>query len=226
MFCKKCGKELEDGTKFCGNCGQKVDDEVTQEDLKQESDNNKPKKKFWEKTWFTWLMLFFVPPVGIILLWKNSVHHIVARIFITIIFSLGFINAYIDNGFIDRLENKTQRKNVNVSTNYEKPKPIIYEKVSINELEKQLGTNAARAQQNWQGKNIEISGPLGVIDANGEYFTVNGNGFLSSVHCSIMNDKQKQILIKKNKGEMIKVKGRITKVGEIAGYRIEVAEME
>ena len=41
MFCKKCGKELEDGTKFCGNCGQKVDDEVTQEDLKQESDNNK-----------------------------------------------------------------------------------------------------------------------------------------------------------------------------------------
>ena len=133
MFCKKCGKELEDGTKFCGNCGQKVDDEVTQEDLKQESDNNKPKKKFWEKTWFTWLMLFFVPPVGIILLWKNSVHHIVARIFITIIFSLGFINAYIDNGFIDRLENKTQGKNVNVSTNYEKPKPIIYEKFKIEE---------------------------------------------------------------------------------------------
>ena len=25
MFCAKCGKDLPDGTKFCGGCGEKVD---------------------------------------------------------------------------------------------------------------------------------------------------------------------------------------------------------
>ena len=25
MYCKKCGKRLADGDKFCGNCGTKID---------------------------------------------------------------------------------------------------------------------------------------------------------------------------------------------------------
>ncbi len=33
MFCKKCGKELADGTKFCDGCGQAVEETVKEEQI-------------------------------------------------------------------------------------------------------------------------------------------------------------------------------------------------
>ena len=29
MFCKQCGKEIQDGTKYCSSCGAKVDESET-----------------------------------------------------------------------------------------------------------------------------------------------------------------------------------------------------
>ncbi|WP_448861988.1 zinc-ribbon domain-containing protein [Dorea sp.] len=35
MYCKKCGKKLPDGSKFCGVCGAKQDFQVIQKIEKQ-----------------------------------------------------------------------------------------------------------------------------------------------------------------------------------------------
>lgn len=51
MYCKNCGKPLEEGDKFCSGCGTKVEETASDqskpvsEDLK-EAANEKPKKKF------------------------------------------------------------------------------------------------------------------------------------------------------------------------------------
>lgn len=44
MYCKKCGKRLADGDKFCGNCGTKID--VSEINIGFAEDEPKPKKNF------------------------------------------------------------------------------------------------------------------------------------------------------------------------------------
>ncbi len=44
MYCKKCGKRLADGDKFCGNCGTKID--ASEINIGFEEDEPKPKKNF------------------------------------------------------------------------------------------------------------------------------------------------------------------------------------
>ena len=105
-------------------------------------------------------------------------------------------------------------------------KNIVYQKISPQELEKKLEENAARAQQQYKNKYIEFEGKLGVIDANGEYFSIATNNILSYLHCDITNKKQKNVLISKNAGDIVHVKGKITSVGELAGYRIDVIELK
>lgn len=48
-------------------------------------------KKFYQKTWFIWLMLIFFFPVGVFLLWKFSTYSKKARIIISVIFAFLFI---------------------------------------------------------------------------------------------------------------------------------------
>ena len=40
MFCKKCGKELEDNVRFCNYCGAEVESKVV--DFNEAVGNNKP----------------------------------------------------------------------------------------------------------------------------------------------------------------------------------------
>lgn len=89
MFCKKCGSEVKAGAKFCDNCGSSVDE-------KQPISNGATEqpKKLWEKTWFTWVMLFVFWPVGLYLLWKNQIGGKALRIIITIVFAAAGIAAF------------------------------------------------------------------------------------------------------------------------------------
>ena len=49
---------------------------------------------------------------------------------------------------------------------------------------------------------------------------------MSSFHCSIENDKQKHTIINKNKGDGITVRGKVSDVGEILGFRIKTADIK
>ena len=44
MYCKKCGKKLADGDRFCGNCGTKID--VSDINIGFAEEETKPKKNF------------------------------------------------------------------------------------------------------------------------------------------------------------------------------------
>lgn len=55
-------------------------------------------KKFHEKTWFMWVMMFLITPVGIVLMWKNNKYKPVVRVLISVVFGFMFISAIVGDG--------------------------------------------------------------------------------------------------------------------------------
>ena len=62
--------------------------------------------KWYKKAWFTWLMLVFIPPVGIFLLWKYRTFSIKAKSILSIIFLVWFIS--VGSTGSDKNNNNTQ----------------------------------------------------------------------------------------------------------------------
>jgi hypothetical protein len=100
LFCRHCGKEIKAGSKFCEECGASVENgnEMKNKPIvniqKAPTEEPDAKKKFYEKTWFAWLMVFLVWPVGLFLLWKNKIGGKVARIIITVVIACIGIAAF------------------------------------------------------------------------------------------------------------------------------------
>ena len=109
------------------------------------------------------------------------------------------------------------------SSNYEKEtvQNIEYQQVSPWQLRKRLKENAARAKLQYQGMYVEFDGILENIDSNGGYFYAG-----SRVSCHIKDVQQKRILISKNEGDIVHVKGKITYVGDIVGYDVDIIELK
>ena len=110
------------------------------------------------------------------------------------------------------------------TTGEEISEDIIYEKVSLRNLEVQLDQNVARAKKQYQGMYVEFEAKIRTIDSDGEYFSI-GDNFIATFLCYTTNEEQKQVLLDKNRGSIVHVKGKITKVGEILGYRVDLMEL-
>jgi intein/homing endonuclease len=127
---------------------------------------------------------------------------------------------------IGNLSNSNETSSNRYSNSEKTVENIVYQKISLKDLERKLKENAARAQQQYQGMYVEFDGPIDNIDANGEYFSIKSGTFLSLFQCYIKNERQKQVLISKNVGNVVHVKGKIKRVGEIMGYSIDIIELK
>jgi flagellar motor protein MotB len=88
-------------------------------------------KKFYEKTWFLWVMLIFIAPVGIFLLWKYKRFNQPVRIVLTVIFALFFIGAVASNN-----DDNTSTTSTNTGTKQEATaEPTKQTKATISEEE-------------------------------------------------------------------------------------------
>jgi hypothetical protein len=63
--------------------------------------NNKQALKFYQKSWFMWLMLLFFAPVGVYLMWKNKKFPVVARWALSIFFVIWFIGTWVGSRYGD-----------------------------------------------------------------------------------------------------------------------------
>lgn len=104
---------------------------------------------------------------------------------------------------------------------------ISYTHYNVTELFDALDTNAMKAQADFKGQYVEIEGYLSVIDSDGKYIGVGAapNDYtyaLQNVHCSIKNNEQKQQIMGINSGSSITVRGKITSVGEIMGFSMNI----
>ncbi len=92
-----------------------------------------------------------------------------------------------------------------------------------------LEQNEMRAQKKYSGKWFEIVGKLGNMDSDGDYFSLEGDKWrMVDIHCSLPSDKKEELtdkLINMEKGNRIAVKGKVTDVGEVMGYRVKIVDV-
>lgn len=111
--------------------------------------------------------------------------------------------------------------------NTSETKVIEYQKVDVDELEDALESNAA-AKDTYNKKNLEITGRLGTIDSDLKYFSLmsNTNDFdILGISCYIKNKDTKDVVKSLSKDQTIVVKGKITDVGEVLGYSLDIDEI-
>jgi len=107
--------------------------------------------------------------------------------------------------------------------------PTEFMQASVETMLSDLKQNEMRAQKKYGGKYMEVTGTLGSMDSEGEYFSLDDNSFgIMDVHCKIPKNKREEItnkLIQMEKGDLIVVKGKITDMGEIMGYHLTVIDV-
>jgi len=107
--------------------------------------------------------------------------------------------------------------------------PTSMESVTAEQMLSDLEQNPMRAQKLYSDKWLEIVGTLGNMDSEGKYFSLEGPDFsLISVQCQIPRDKKEEFtnkLINMSKGARISVKGKVTDMGEVMGYKVAIVEL-
>lgn len=104
---------------------------------------------------------------------------------------------------------------------------IEYTAYTVTELSEDLDSNALKAADKYKGQYVELTGRLSVIDSNGKYISIvdsTDEWAITGVQCYIKNDEQKQVVMDTSIGDEIVVKGKITDVGEVLGYFLDMTE--
>ena len=107
-----------------------------------------------------------------------------------------------------------------------------YANADINVLIREAKTNAAAANKNYKGKDVKIvGGILGNIDSDLSYISIDGtNRDFSFLHvrCAIKskNKELQDAVLKLQKGQAVTVYGRVTDVGDMMGYYLDLDKVE
>lgn len=107
--------------------------------------------------------------------------------------------------------------------------PIKYTSYKVSELMKDLDSNALKAETKYKKQYVEITGKLSNIDSSGKYIDLapeNDNFVIMGIQCYIKTDEQKDKVMEMSKGDTVTLKGKITSVGEIMGYSLDITEIE
>lgn len=106
-------------------------------------------------------------------------------------------------------------------------KPITYTHYRTTELFDALSANALNASQTLKGQYVELEGYLNVIDSDGKYIGVGAAStdydyLFQNVTCYLKSDDQRQQVAAMKTNEPITVYGKITDVGEVLGFYLNI----
>lgn len=183
--------------KKCKSCGA----EIAKSAKTCPSCGAKNKKPFYTKVWF-WVIIVF---------------------FLIIAISAGSSNNETPNNTPNQGTSETSNSN----TTGTEP-TISYTAYSVNEMMKLLNENALKAKQTYNDQYVEITGRLSVIDSNGSYialFPTDDDFAFVGVQCFIQNEDQLNTVANLAIDDQITVRGRITDVGEVLGYWLDIDEI-
>lgn len=106
---------------------------------------------------------------------------------------------------------------------------IVYTEYTVSQLVKDLEANALKAENTYNNKYVKISGKLSTIDSDGSYISLSStdNPFsFTTVQCYIQNDEQLNKVMELNIDDNVVLSGKITSVGEILGYSLDIDSIE
>lgn len=122
--------------------------------------------------------------------------------------------------------------NTTTSTTVEKKEAednIEYTAYMVDDMMNDLNSNPMNAATTYKDKYVEITGKLNVIDASGKYISLVSTSdeyAILGVQCYINDDTQKSKVSEMSMGDTVTLKGKVTDVGEVLGYSLNIDEIE
>ncbi len=212
MFCKKCGKQIADGSKFCPECGASFESN----NAVSPANGAVPPANG------------AVPPANGAVPPANGPVYIVGaapqpakkhgclKTFLIILAVIVIIS------FIGSKCSSSNGSSEEETTTEVIPTEML--KVTVDELEEALDNNAAAAKDTYYEKYVEITGELSNIDSDLKYISLQTEGF-KGIQCYIKNPETKEVVKTLKREQKIVVKGKITRVGEVLGYSLDIVEI-
>lgn len=214
--CPECGKEISDSAVSCPGCGHPMKQKAPEVEVQDKNNlseryrkmSEKQKKEKKKKGISKWIILAII-----------------------IILIIGAAAGGSDDNEKAASNTKTADNSNSatseiVETPVETETKIEYTPVTANELSEALINNAMKAQNDYEGKYLEITGKLGNIDSDGKYINIDTDDFsLTNIQCYIKSDEQKQIIMEMSRDDSITIKGYCKDIGEILGYQIDIEEI-
>jgi tRNA(Ile2) C34 agmatinyltransferase TiaS len=108
------------------------------------------------------------------------------------------------------------------------PESVSYTAYTVDQLMNDLDANALKAQETYLEQDVELTGTLSVIDSSGKYISLrpaNDAYAIIGVQCYLNTEEQRQQVMELEVGDSLTVRGRITAVGEVMGYTLELDEL-
>ena len=133
------------------------------------------------------------------------------------------------SGNTTTVADKTNSDNSEVKdTTAEITTAIEYTDYTVDDLMAQLEDNALKASNDHKGENVRITGKLNNIDSSGKYISLvpNTDFAIIGVQCYIKNDETKSKVTELSKDSLVTLTGKITDVGEVLGYSLNIDNIE
>lgn len=217
-YCIYCGTKLEQNADICLKCGREIkstESSTTKQCRKCKETIDKKAKKCpkcgAKQNPPTWVIVF------------------IAILAISVFSSLN--NDYsepVNNETNNTINKDTDKSNKVIDSTNQVQEVIEYIKVSKDDLDDALDKNAAVARETYINKYVEISGKLGTIDSELKYISLKSSTKewdFRGIHCTIKNKEQKEIIKTLITDQEITIKGKITDVGEVLGYFLDITEI-
>ena len=103
---------------------------------------------------------------------------------------------------------------------------VEYTQVDIDTLISDLKSNALKANQNYKGKYLQLTGYVDTIDAQGTYFTVKGTDEWDFTNVQVFINKDQATQVANfEKGQSVILKVMVKDVGEVLGYSMDLKEI-
>ena len=121
-------------------------------------------------------------------------------------------------------ENVAGNETDSTEANTEKEYIVCDASVMVSDLE----NNPLNAENKYNDKYVEVKGKLSNIDSDGSYINIqpSNNEFnLVNIQCFTQNDEQIQTIAALSMGDTVTVKGKVTNVGELMGYTMDIEEI-
>lgn len=103
--------------------------------------------------------------------------------------------------------------------------PVEYTACTVDDMVALLEENALSASDTYKDQYVEVTGRLDVIDSNGSYisiYPINNEFALTGVQCKIKTDEQLDTVKSLTKGQNVTIQGKVTDVGEVLGYTMDI----
>ena len=142
---------------------------------------------------------------------------------------IGIIAIAIIGSVVGGSDDETKKNNPSTGAGKKEEQSIEYTACTVSEMMKTLEENALKAETTYQDKYVAVTGRLSTIDSDGKYISIlptEDDWAIIGVQCYIQTDEQKSQVAELSKGDVLTVKGKITSVGEVLGYSLDIDSIE